>query len=97
MTALFCFNDMMALGAMRAAFEVGLNVPEKLSIIGFDDLPFAQYTTPQLTTIQQPQLQIGKTAMQTLLHVLFDEKAAQDTILPTQLLVRSSTASYSEK
>jgi len=97
MTALFCFNDMMALGAMRAAFEVGLNVPEKLSIIGFDDLPFAQYTTPQLTTIQQPQLQIGKTAMQTLLHVLMDEKAAQDTILPTQLLVRSSTASYSEK
>lgn len=97
MTALFCFNDMMALGAMRAAFELGLNVPEKLSIIGFDDLAFAEYTTPQLTTIQQPQLQIGKTAMQTLLNVLVDGKAAKETILPTQLLVRSSTAAYSEK
>jgi LacI family repressor for deo operon, udp, cdd, tsx, nupC, and nupG len=94
MTALFCFNDMMALGAMRAAFEVGLKVPEQLSIVGFDDLPFAEYTTPQLTTIRQPQQQIGETAMQTLLHLLLGEKAAQDTIIPTQLLVRSSTAAF---
>jgi LacI family repressor for deo operon, udp, cdd, tsx, nupC, and nupG len=96
MTALFCFNDMMALGAMRAAFELGLNVPEKLSIVGFDDLPFAEYTTPQLTTIRQPQQQIGETAMKTMLSILGTGKAPQDTILPTQLLVRSSTAAFSD-
>ncbi|WP_413698531.1 substrate-binding domain-containing protein [Psychromonas sp. KJ10-10] len=78
------------------AFELGLNVPEKLSIIGFDDLPFAEYTTPQLTTIRQPQQKIGETAMQTMLSILFTGKAPQDTILPTQLLARSSTAAFNE-
>lgn len=92
MTALFCFNDMMALGAMRAAFEVGLKIPEQLSIVGFDDLPFTEYTTPQLTTIRQPQNKIGETAMQTLLNIMQGHKAVQDNVLPTQLLVRSSTS-----
>ena len=92
MTALFCFNDMMALGAMRAAFEHGINVPKQLSIVGFDDLPFTEYTTPQLTTIRQPQNKIGETAMQTLIHILQGKPTVQDNVLPIQLLVRSSTA-----
>lgn len=91
MTALFCFNDMMALGAMRAAIEMGIDVPKSLSIIGFDDLLFAQYTTPQLTTIRQPQKQIGETAMQILSKLLKGEKVPQDSVIPTQLLVRSSS------
>ncbi|WP_026960480.1 LacI family DNA-binding transcriptional regulator [Aliagarivorans taiwanensis] len=92
MTALFCFNDMMAMGAMRAAMEVGYSVPDQLSIVGFDDLLFAEYTTPQLTTIRQPQKQIGETAMKVLLKILNGEQAPQESVIPTQLLVRSSSA-----
>ncbi|MFC1236057.1 LacI family DNA-binding transcriptional regulator [Vibrio sp. F74] len=91
MTALFCFNDMMALGAMRAAIEMGIDVPKQLSIVGFDDLLFAQYTTPQLTTIRQPQKQLGETAMQVLTKILKGEKVPQDSVIPTQLIVRSSS------
>ncbi|WP_432460077.1 MULTISPECIES: LacI family DNA-binding transcriptional regulator [unclassified Agarivorans] len=90
MTALFCFNDMMALGAMKAATQLGIKVPQQLSIVGFDDLLFAEYTNPELTTIRQPQEDIGKIAMHTLLKILTGGKVNQDTVVPTQLLVRSS-------
>jgi LacI family repressor for deo operon, udp, cdd, tsx, nupC, and nupG len=91
MTALFCFNDMMALGAMRAAIEMGIEVPKQLSIVGFDDLLFAEYTTPQLTTIRQPQKQIGETAMTVLTKLLKGDSVPQDNVIPTQLLVRNSS------
>jgi LacI family repressor for deo operon, udp, cdd, tsx, nupC, and nupG len=91
MTALFCFNDMMALGAMRAAIEMGIDVPKELSIVGFDDLLFAEYTTPQLTTVRQPQKQIGETAMMVLAKLLRGDTVPQDNVIPTQLLVRSSS------
>ncbi|MDO6687938.1 MULTISPECIES: LacI family DNA-binding transcriptional regulator [unclassified Agarivorans] len=93
MTALFCFNDMMALGAMKAATQLGIKVPQDLSIVGFDDLLFAEYTNPELTTIRQPQEDIGKTAANTLMKILQGGKANQDTIVPTQLLVRASCTS----
>jgi LacI family repressor for deo operon, udp, cdd, tsx, nupC, and nupG len=96
MTALFCFNDMMALGAMRAAIEMGIDVPKQLSIVGFDDLLFAEYTTPQLTTIRQPQKQIGETAMQVLTKILKGNKVPQDSIIPTQLIVRSSSTRWAD-
>lgn len=91
MTALFCFNDMMALGAMKAAMQLGIKVPEDLSIVGFDDLLFSEYVNPELTTIRQPQEEIGKTAMKVMLKILNGGKVYQDTIIPTQLLVRSSS------
>lgn len=90
MTALFCFNDMMALGAMKAAMQLGIKVPEELSIIGFDDLLFSEYINPELTTIRQPQEDIGQTAMKVMLNILNGGKVNQDTVIPTQLLVRSS-------
>ncbi|MDV7105547.1 LacI family DNA-binding transcriptional regulator [Vibrio sp. TH_r3] len=90
MTALFCFNDMMALGAMKAAMQLGVKVPDELSIVGFDDLPFSDYVNPELTTIRQPQEKIGIAAMQVMLKILNGGKVPQDTIIPTQLLVRSS-------
>ncbi|WP_427982687.1 LacI family DNA-binding transcriptional regulator [Agarivorans sp.] len=96
MTALFCFNDMMALGAMKAAIELGIKVPQQLSIVGFDDLLFAEYTDPGLTTVRQPQEEIGITAANTLVKVLQGGKANQDTIIPTQLLVRGSCVSPSK-
>lgn len=93
MTALFCFNDMMALGAMKAAMQLGVKVPEELSIVGFDDLLFSEYVNPELTTIRQPQEDIGKAAMHVMLKILSGGKVTQDTVIPTQLLVRSSCSS----
>lgn len=91
-TALFCFSDIMALGAMKAALKLGLKVPEDLSIIGFDDLVLAEYATPALTTVRQPQEDIGKTAMKVMLKILSGGKVSNDTVIATQLLVRDSTA-----
>lgn len=84
---------MMALGAMKAATQLGIKMPQQLSIVGFDDLLFAEYTNPELTTIRRPQEDIGKTAANTLMKILQGSKASQDTIVPTQLLVRSSCCS----
>jgi DNA-binding LacI/PurR family transcriptional regulator len=67
-----------------------------LSIVGFDDLLFAEYTDPGLTTVRQPQEEIGITAANTLVKVLQGGKANQDTIIPTQLLVRGSCVSPSK-
>lgn len=66
-TALFAYNDISALGAMRAFQEAGLRVPEDVSIIGFDDISIAAYSVPSLTTIRQPLAKMGRIAAQTLL------------------------------
>jgi len=92
-TAVFCSNDEMAIGAIRAAKVRGMRVPEDLSVVGFDDIRFAQYADPPLTTIAQPKYEIGREAMNMLLEIM----TAQDVpprklILATQLVVRGSTA-----
>ncbi|GEM77810.1 LacI family DNA-binding transcriptional regulator [Vibrio superstes] len=91
MTALFCFNDMMTLGAMHAAEEAGIRIPEQLSIVGFDDLLFSQYSSPPITTIKQPQKLIGETAMNVLIGLLTKGDAPKETVIQTQLLVRKSS------
>lgn len=95
-TALFAFNDISAIGAIRALQEVGLRVPEDVSVLGFDDIYAAEFHNPALTTIRQPLFEMGKLAAQTLLKRL-SEKEANIDIPPTltaepQLIVRSSTA-----
>lgn len=92
MTALFCFNDMMALGAMKAALQQGVKVPDDLSIVGFDDLAFAEFASPALTTIRQPQEEIGQNAMKVMLKRFNGDRVNSDTVISTQLLVRASTA-----
>lgn len=67
-TALFAYNDISALGAMRAFQEAGLRVPEDVSIIGFDDIAISSYSIPSLTTIRQPLEKMGRIAAQTLLE-----------------------------
>ena len=66
-TALFAYNDISALGAMRAFQEAGLRVPEDVSIVGFDDIAISSYSIPSLTTIRQPLEKMGRIAAQTLL------------------------------
>ena len=93
-TAVFCSNDLTAIGAMRKAFELSLNIPKDLSVVGFDDIPSALCMTPPLTTVQMPQNQIASIAFRALLDLAqpaFGRNSrAIETIAPN-LVLRSST------
>ena len=92
-TAIFTGNDGQALGAYRAARAAGLRIPQDLSIIGFDDIPAAEWIEPGLTTIRQPVVQMAETAMRALLrHLDGVEELPQRIVLGTELVVRGSTA-----
>jgi DNA-binding LacI/PurR family transcriptional regulator len=91
-TAIFCYNDMTALGALRAAGTCGLRVPDDVSIAGFDDLFVASFTSPPLTTIRQPKREMGRRAMSILLQLLAGEEPESRIVLPGELIVRGSTA-----
>jgi LacI family transcriptional regulator len=94
-TAVFAVNDIIALGALRAAHDAGLRVPEDLSIIGMDDIFAAMTSNPPLTTIAKPKYAIGVTAARFLLARIEGEAddEMQHTLLPCTLVTRSSTAS----
>lgn len=90
-TAVFCYNDMVAVGVLMKCRELGVRVPQELSVVGYDDVEIAAYVTPPLTTIHQPKLRLGELAMQMLLDLL-DGRPVQDQVLPVELVVRESTA-----
>ncbi len=91
-TAILAGNDLMAIGAMRAVRERGLQVGGQVAITGFDDIPLAQHTVPPLTTVHQPIYQIGKQVTQMLIDLLRGNPLAQRQVLlePT-LVVRASS------
>jgi DNA-binding LacI/PurR family transcriptional regulator len=91
-TAIFCYNDMTALGALKAIRTGGLCVPGDLSVAGFDDLFLAQYTEPPLTTIRQPRHEMGRLAMETLLKLMNGSTSEQNFQVPGELIIRQSTA-----
>lgn len=92
-TALFASNDAQALGAIEAARTLGLKVPEDVSVVGFDDMPAAQWSAPPLTTVRQPFAEMGRVAMRRLLRVVAGEQLASPRVeLATQLVLRKSTA-----
>ena len=91
-TAVFCYNDMSALGAMRAIRARGLIVPDDISIIGFDDLFLASYTNPLLTTIRQPMRQMGRLAIETALKIISGDRSTSNIKVQGELIVRESTS-----
>ena len=92
-TAIFAFNDNMAIGAMQTARARGVRVPDELSIVGFDDLEEAGIVTPALTTIRQPLAEMGRIAVSLLLRLLDNQSIeALHVELATRLIVRESTA-----
>lgn len=92
-TAIFCHCDIMAIGAIQEVKRLGLRVPQDLSIVGFDDIQFAQYCDPPLTTIAQPRYEIGRQAMLMILEVLRGKDVrAGSRLLETRLVVRNSVA-----
>jgi LacI family transcriptional regulator len=97
-TALFAFNDICAMGAIRAFHEFGLRVPEDISVVGFDDIVAAAYQSPGLTTVQQPLRKMGRMAAESVLRqiVQTDEQAAEHApaqiVIEPELIVRGTTA-----
>ncbi len=91
--AIMCSNDMTAIGVLRSAYSIGLKVPSDLSIIGFDDIRFAQFTTPPLTTVQMSRADLARSAFQALRAHAEDggEAAIREYTIPTKLIVRQST------
>ncbi|MDY7039757.1 MAG: LacI family DNA-binding transcriptional regulator [Chloroflexota bacterium] len=91
-TAVFCYNDMTAIGAMSVARRLGWTVPDQISVIGYDDIPFAAYTNPALTTVEQLKYDMGSLAMKMILDLLGGASSVEDVLLPARLIVRESCA-----
>ena len=93
-TALFAFNDISAIGAIRALEEMGLRVPQDISVLGFDDIYAAAFHNPALTTIRQPLFAMGELAAKTLLDILdgsFDKEGSRVLTVEPDIVIRNST------
>ncbi|WP_175989481.1 LacI family DNA-binding transcriptional regulator [Bacillus sp. Marseille-Q1617] len=91
-TALFCASDLMAIGAMSAARELELKVPEDVSIIGYDDILLASYVNPKLTTIAQNKFSLGYEAARLLIGLLNNQSETHRLLIKTELKERESTS-----
>jgi LacI family repressor for deo operon, udp, cdd, tsx, nupC, and nupG len=93
-TALFCANDDIALGVMSVAAQLGIAVPEDLSVMGFDDTIYAATANPPLSTVAQPTREVGERTAKQLLHALDHPEDGEHLtqILPHRLIIRKSTA-----
>jgi DNA-binding LacI/PurR family transcriptional regulator len=93
MTAIFCGNDQMALGVLRALHEAGRHVPSDVSVVGYDDIPEAPFMIPPLTTVQQDFIEVGRRSVALLLEQLATgERPEKHLHLKPKLVVRNSTA-----
>ena len=90
-TAIVAGSDFMAIGILRALTEQGLRVPDDVSLVGFDDIEFCQYTAPPLTTVRQNRVEMGRGAVQRLIAMVEDKEEVNPLVVPTQLIVRQST------
>jgi LacI family transcriptional regulator len=88
-----CANDLMAIGALEYCKSAGIRVPEEVSIVGFDDLPFSALLTPRLTTVRQPARDMGYRAATLLFDLLSNEAAGQpQELFPATVQIRDSVA-----
>lgn len=90
--AVVCFNDLLALGFMKQAQETGFRIPDQLSVVGFDDIPFSRYVTPSLTTVDMQSEIMGEIAMERLIALIDGSLVASEERLKPRLVVRESTA-----
>ncbi len=100
-SAVFCYNDMTAIGLLHAARQAHVPVPQKLAVVGFDDIPFASYVQPTLTTIAQPKGEMGRLAMEMVLALLSADsaggQAVSDIVVQGELIVRESSGEQKNK
>ncbi len=92
-SAIFAYNDFMAIGALRAAVECGLKVPEDLSVVGFDDIPQSAFTCPALTTVRLPKHEMGCQGAKLLLDLIDGKSPPSETLAPlgVKLIIRESS------
>jgi LacI family transcriptional regulator len=96
--AVFAASDLMAIGAMRAVREAGLNIPQDVAFVGFDDVSVATYANPQLTTIRQPIARFGINAVEILIDLIENGiKPARRIIMDTELIIRDSCGASRRK
>jgi len=96
-TAIFVSGDSLAVGALKAAAELGLRVPDDVSVVGFDDIELASYTVPGLTTVHQPVAEMAHVALERLLEMIEQPEAAHDPeviLVEPRLVVRESTTRH---
>jgi DNA-binding LacI/PurR family transcriptional regulator len=93
-TAVFAANDDMAIGLIRALLEAGRRVPADVSVVGFDDIPVADFITPRLTTVRQPFDAVARSGLELLVHAIEEPDAEPLPVNdpPVELVVRASTA-----
>jgi len=97
-TAVFICNDLMCIGALSAAHRAGIRVPQDISLIGFDDIELARFSSPALSTIAQPKHRIGVTAVDMVLERIQGGRVEpRQVILQPELIVRNSTARVNQK
>jgi DNA-binding LacI/PurR family transcriptional regulator len=94
-SGVFCYNDVTAMGLIHVAREAGLSLPQDLAIVGFDDIPFARFVHPALTTIAQPVAQLGQGAIEMMLALLSDDAPSEQSVTDVQvrgrLVIRASS------
>lgn len=90
-TAAICFNDLVALGVLSRAAELGIRVPEELSVTGFDDIEFSSFSNPPLTTIRSPQIALGEMAWKILEDQLSGKPGNHQPLMSAEVVIRSST------
>ncbi len=91
-TAIFCASDLMALGVLKAANQLGLKVPDQLSIVGYDDIVLAEYAVPALTTVAQDKFLMGSEAAKLLVKMLDNDDGERKVYIETKLVIRHSTS-----
>ncbi|MCT8137034.1 LacI family DNA-binding transcriptional regulator [Anaerobacillus sp. CMMVII] len=91
-TAIFCASDLMAMGVMKAAKNLGLNIPSDLSVVGFDDILLASYVNPPLTTIAQDKYKMGYESANLLINILNSKDSSRVKVLDNHLVIRQTTA-----
>lgn len=95
-TAIFALTDVTAVGVMHAVTERGLRIPDDISVLGYDNIPIASYMIPQLTTVEQPIIQMGETAVELLFnHMNQPDHPIEKAVLTTQLIIRNTTSRLS--
>lgn len=96
-SAIFCFNDISAIGVVRAIYDAGLSVPADISVIGFDDIMGAAYHKPSLTTVRQPLREMGREGAQVLLDMIDNPEKTfpEEIVMQPELIVRESTGPVS--
>lgn len=91
-TAILCVNDFVAIGAIKAAVDHQVSIPEQMSIVGFDDIPLTHHFIPEITTVSQQANELGRTAIQVLQKLMNKEKVKKHTVIEPKLMIRKSSA-----